>query len=165
MEKEKNKKTKTFLSIKTSIILSYIVSICSNITLFMIFYLVEHKYKFFGLFLHLLMIIISVVFVFIFKFDKKNKKLKFYRSFMRYFSIIVNFAYIFYLALLIYMYIYKYDIDIYYFFSVCVILWSIFHLILITKVNAVTLILFKNKGELKKMASGEFDEISLEERN
>ena len=120
-------------NIKTYIIVCHAISIITNLTLFLIFYMTEHYFKYFGLFLHFLLFIVGIIStLFLFSKEQNNKNLKKYKSSIRYFSFIIHISFLFYLSLLIYMYLYKYDIDIFHLFAISIIIWGVFHFFLIS---------------------------------
>ena len=103
MEKSKNQKSKKYFSIKVVIIISYLVSIISNILLCLIFHLTNHSFKWFGYFIHFFTIITIILSLKYVMFPDSVKSTKKYFSITRYFTLILTCAVIFYIIIFIYM--------------------------------------------------------------
>ena len=53
-QKKSNKKNKGYISMKFAVLISYLVSFSSNIILSIIFYLINHSFKWIGYLIHFL---------------------------------------------------------------------------------------------------------------
>ena len=125
-----------FFTIKSFIFTCNSLSIGTNLILILIYFSADNYYKYFGIIIHSLLIILGTTNIY-FLFSKKqnNTNFKKYKSIINFFSIFIYISFLLYLIFLIYMYIFKYDIDIFYLYTICVLLWGLFHwaLILIIK--------------------------------
>ena len=141
-----------FINIKTFLLICNVISVGTNLILFVIFFLAEHHYKYLGIIFHTLLTIFGIVSIyFLFKKEQKTIYMKKYKSLTKYFSLLTYCSILFYFVLLTYMYIYKYDIDIYYFLSFCIFFWVIFHLCLIIIIKSYLKEAAKIKGHYEKM--------------
>ena len=129
------KKSQGCFTLKCSVLLSYMVSITSNILLTVILYLSDHGYKWPGYFLHFLVLLCSV---FSLKnlLNFSNKNLLRYRSMTKYYSIALILTGFFYFVVIIYMFITKTDMDLIYYFTFCILIWCIFHGLFVSIINS-----------------------------
>ena len=154
------KESDYFLNIKTFLLICNAISIATNLILFVIFFLAEHQYKYFGIILHSLLIIFGINSIyFLFTKEHKNIYMKKYKLVTKYYSFLIYFSFLFYFAFLTYMYIFKYDIDIFYFLVFCIFLWGIFHLSLIALIKSFIREATKNNLQYGKMKSEKIKEI------
>ena len=119
------------LSLKLSVIISYIISLISNLLLLIILFLTDHSYKWIGLIIHLLIIICSLsslknLITF------NNRNLIKYKSYTSYFTLVTIIGGTFYIIIIIYSFVTKVDMDLIYFYTFCIIIWCIFHYLFIT---------------------------------
>ena len=77
-----------FINLKTSILISYIISILSNFFLIIILFTTNHLYKWVGLIFHILIIITSILSLKNIITFNNNNLLK-YKSYTNYFSLIL----------------------------------------------------------------------------
>lgn len=128
MEKNKKNKNQGCLNLRCSVIVSYIVSISSNILLSAILFLSDRSYKLIGILLHIVVLLIGL-------YSLRNvlKKLSSpkncinYRRITKYFKLSISLTGFFYLIVIIYHIVKKEDLDIIYYFAFCIIIWCIFH--------------------------------------
>ena len=140
-----------FFTIKSFILICISISIGTNLILFLIYFLSDHHYKYFGIIIHSLLILLGIINIcYLFSNEQKNSYLKKYKSSIFFFSSFIYISFILYLILIIYMYIYKYDIDIFYFYAICVLLWGLFHLSLILIIKSYIGETSKRKGLYEK---------------
>lgn len=131
----KKKKAQGWFTLKCSVILSYLVSITSNILLVIILYLSDHGYKWPGFFLHSLVLLCSILSLRnLINFSGKNT-LRF-KSMTKYYSINLTLTGIFYFGIIIYMIITKTDMELIYYFTFCIFIWCIFHGLFISVINS-----------------------------
>ena len=102
------------LSLKLSVIISYIISLISNLLLLIILFLTDHSYKWIGLIIHLLIIICSLsslknLITF------NNRNLIKYKSYTSYFTLVTSIGGIFYNIIIIYSFVAKVDVELIYF--------------------------------------------------
>lgn len=120
------KKKESCFSLKCSVIISYLISITSNILLVVILFLSEHGYKWPGFMFH------GVVFTFtglslrsLTTFSKTS--LIRYQSWTRYYALSLVVTGLFYIGVLIYNFVTSTDMDLFYFFFFCIVIWCVFH--------------------------------------
>ena len=121
------KKSQGCFTLKCSVLISYMVSITSNILLTVILYLSDHGYKWPGYFLHFLVLLCSVL---------SLKNLLRYKSMTKYYSLSLILTGFFYTVVIIYMFVTKTDMDLIYYFTFCILIWCIFHGLFISIVNS-----------------------------
>ena len=142
------------------LVICHLVSIGTNLILFLIFYLIEHSYKYLGLFLHIFIIILGIMSTsLLYSKEQNTKKLKKYKLITKYFSFFIYASLFLYLTLLIYMFMYKYDIDIFYFFAICIAFWGLFHLFLVIVIKSFIGESIKRKGHYGKIKNDKIKEI------
>ena len=129
--KKKSKKSKGCISMKLAVVISYIVSVISNIILSIIFYLTNHLYKWIGYLIHFFLLF-SVFYSLKLLFLPPNKIVKKYITITKFFTISLMSSTIFYFSIFIYMFVQKVDKEISYFYGFCVLIWSLYHYILIS---------------------------------
>ena len=133
------------LNLQSSIKISHIISILTNLILFIIFFSSENSnniiwfsYKYIGLIIHLFLIIINCISLFIFFNKEKDIKIwKKYKSKINYISLCVYFSLLFHISLLISIFIYKYDNDIFIIYAFSILLWLIFHIFFIIIIKPI----------------------------
>ena len=131
-EKKKAKKTnKVCISMKFAVIISYIVSLISNIILSIIFHLTGHTYKWLGYMIHF-MILFSVFYSLKLLVLPPSKIVKKYFMITKFFTGVLMSSTIFYFCIFVYMFTKKVDKEISYFYGFCVLIWSLYHYILIS---------------------------------
>ena len=129
--KKKAKKSKGCISMKLAVVMSYIVSIISNIILTIIFYLTNHTYKWFGYIIHF-SILFSIFYSLKLLFLPSSKIVKKYISITKFFTAVLMCSTIFYFIIFVYMFIQKVDKEVSYFYGFCILIWSLYHYILIS---------------------------------
>lgn len=134
-QNQKRKKSQSCLTLKCSVIVSYIVSITSNILLAVILYLSDHGYKWFGYVFHTLVLVCSFLSLkHLLTFSSKN--LLRYKSMTKYYSLNLIVTAVFYFIVIIYMFIKQIDMDLIYYFTFCILIWCIFHGLFISIINS-----------------------------
>ena len=119
---QQKRKSQSCLTLKCSVIVSYIVSITSNILLTVILYLSDHGYKWFGYVFHTLVLACSFLSLkHLLTFSSKN--LLRYKSMTKYYSLNLIVTAVFL------------KIKIYY-FTFCILIWCIFHGLFISIINS-----------------------------
>ena len=137
MEKEKkqnnkkNKKTKGCISMKFAVFVSYIVSIASNIILSIIFYLTNHSFKWIGYFIHCLILLSNMISLKHLLYPT-GKIIKKYYSTTKFFTLSLMSSTVFYFSIFVYMFLKNVDKEISYFYGFCILIWSLYHYILIS---------------------------------
>ena len=155
-----NKKSDYSSNIKTFIIVCHSISIITNLILFLIFYMVEHYYKYFALIIHFLLLVTGIISTrFLLRKEQISKNIKKYKSSIKFFAFFIYISFLFYLSLLIYMYIYKYDIDIFYFFVINVGIWGVFHFFLLLVIKSFIKEIIKIKGLYGKAKKEKMNEM------
>jgi len=142
----KNINNNSCFSLKCSVLISYLISIISNILLTIILFLSEHHYKWFGFMFHSLIIFFSIISlknVLIFS----NKNLIRYRSSTKYYSLFLLITVLYYFSIIMYNFYNDIDIDLIYFFSVCIIVWSVFHYLFVSIINSFIRVLEDRPGQ------------------
>ncbi len=129
--KKKTKKNKGCISMKFAVIISYMVSIISNIILSIIIYLTNHLYKWFGYIIHFFLLF-SVFYSLKLLLLPSSKIIKKYINITKFFTLILMCSTIFYFSIFVYMFIKKVDKEVSYFYGFCVLIWSLYHYILIS---------------------------------
>ena len=131
-EKKKTKKTnKGCISMKFAVIISYIVSIISNIILSIIFHLTNHSFKWLGYMIHFL-ILFSIIYSLKLLLLPSSKIVKKYFNITKFFTVVLMTSTIFYFSIFVYMFLNKIDKEVSYFYGFCVLIWSLYHYILIS---------------------------------
>ena len=129
------KKSQGCFILKCSVIISYLVSITSNVLLTVILYLSDHGYKWFGYILHFLVLLCSVLSLkHLLNFSNKN--LLRYKSMTKYYSLNLILTGFFYFVVIIYMFVKQIDMDLIYYFTFCILIWCIFHGLFISIINS-----------------------------
>lgn len=132
---QQKKKSQGCFTLKCSVIISYIVSITSNVLLTVILYLSDHGYKWPGYVFHILVLACSFLSLKnLLNFSKSN--LLRYKSMTKYYSITLIITALFYFIVIIYMFISQTDMDLIYYFTFCIIIWCIFHGLFISIINS-----------------------------
>ena len=137
MEKESkksiknNKKHKGCISMKFAVLISYIVSIASNIILSIIFYLTNHSFKWIGYLIHFF-ILFSTFISLKHLLYPSGKVVKKYISITKFLTLSMMSSTIFYFSIFVYMFLKNVDKEISYFYGFCVLIWSLYHYILIS---------------------------------
>ena len=129
--KKESKKHKGCISMKFAVLISYLVSIASNIILSIIFHLTNHSFKWVGYFIHvsiLFSIFISLKHLLV----PSGKVVQKYYSITKFLVISLMSSTVFYFSIFVYMYLYKIDREIRLFYGFCIIIWSLYHYILIS---------------------------------
>ena len=122
------KKSQGCFTLKCSVIISYLVSITSNILLTVILYLSDHGYKWFGYILHFLVLLCSALSLrHLLNFSNKN--LLRYKSMTKYYSLNLILTGFFYFVVIIYMFITKTDMDLIYYFTFCILICTYYKII------------------------------------
>ena len=130
-EQKKNKKHKGCISMKFAVLISYLVSIASNIILSIIFYLTNHSFKWIGYLIHffiLFSIFVSLKHLLL----PSGKLIKKYISITKCLTVSLMSSTIFYFSIFVYMFLKKVDKEIAYFYGFCLLIWSLYHYILIS---------------------------------
>ena len=130
-EKKKNKKHKGCISMRFEVLISYLVSIASNIILSIIFYLTNHSFKWVGYLIHffiLFSIFVSLKHLLL----PSGKMIKKYISITKFLTVSLMSSTIFYFSIFVYMFLKKVDKEIAYFYGFCILIWSLYHYILIS---------------------------------
>ena len=129
------KKSQGCFTLKCSVIISYLVSITSNVLLTVILYLSDHGYKYPGYFLHFLVLLTALLSLRnLLNFSSKN--LLRYKSMTRYYSVGLVLTGVFYIIVIVYMFIGQIDMDLIYYFTFCILIWCIFHGLFISIINS-----------------------------
>lgn len=127
----KVKQIRGCLNLKLSVIISYAISVISNVLLFIILFLSEKFYKWIGALLHIAVILTCLLSLKnIINFT--NKVLIRYKSITRYYTLSLLATGVFYIIVIIYCFASKNDIDLIYFFIFCIIICGVFHYLFIT---------------------------------
>ena len=129
--KKKTKKSRGCISMKFAVIISYMVSIISNIILSVIFHLTNHLYKWVGYIIHFF-ILFSIFYSLKLIILPSSKIVRKYINITKFMTMALMSSTIFYFAMFIYMFIKKVDKEISYFYGFCVLIWSVYHYILIS---------------------------------
>ena len=129
--KKKTKKRSGCISMKFAVIISYMVSIISNIILSVIFHLTNHLYKWVGYIIHFF-ILFSIFYSLKLIILPSSKIVRKYINITKFLTMALMSSTIFYFAMFIYMFIKKVDKEISYFYGFCVLIWSVYHYILIS---------------------------------
>ena len=129
--KKKTKKSKGCISMKLAVIISYLVSIISNIILIAIFHLTDHSYKYVGYIIHFCLLF-AILYSLKLLFLPSSKIVKKYITITKFFTMALMSSTIFYFAIFVYMFIKKIDKEISYFYGFCILIWSLYHYILIS---------------------------------
>ena len=129
--KKKTKKSRGCISMKFAVIISYMVSIISNIILSVIFHLTNHLYKWIGYIIHSF-ILFSIFYSLKLLILPSGKIVKKYINITKFLTMALMSSTIFYFSIFIYMFIKKVDKEISYFYGFCVLIWSVYHYILIS---------------------------------
>ena len=129
--KKKTKKSRGCISMKFAVIISYMVSIISNIILSVIFHLTNHLYKWIGYIIHFF-ILFSIFYSLKLLILPSGKIVKKYINITKFLTMALMSSTIFYFSIFIYMFIKKVDNEISYFYGFCVLIWSVYHYILIS---------------------------------
>ena len=129
--KKKSKKRSGCISMKFAVIISYMVSIISNIILSVIFHLTNHLYKWVGYIIHFF-ILFSILYSLKLLILPSSKIVKKYINITKFLTMALMSSTIFYFTMFIYMFIKKVDKEISYFYGFCVLIWSVYHYILIS---------------------------------
>ena len=129
------KKSPGCLTLKCSVFTSYLVSMTSNILLIATLYLTDHGYKWFGYFLHGLVLLLCVLSL---KnlLNFSNKNLLRYKSATKYYSLALMLTGCFYFIVLIYLFVKQIDMDLIYYFAFCILVWCIFHGLFISTIKS-----------------------------
>jgi len=130
-QKSKNKKHKGFISMKFIVLISYIISIASNVILSIIFYLTNHSFKWIGYTIHIAILFSNFVSLKHLLFPS-GKIIKKYFSITKFLSISLVSSTFFYVSIFVYMFIKNVDKEISYFYGFCILIWSLYHYILIS---------------------------------
>ena len=138
--KKRTKKSKGCISMKFAVIISYIVSIISNIILSIIFHLTNHSYKWIGYMIHFC-ILFSIFYSLKLLMLPTSKIVKKYITITKFFTMALMASTIFYFSIFVYMFIKKVDKEVSYFYGFCVLIWSLYHYILISIVFSLGLLL------------------------
>lgn len=128
MDKSKKKKSAGCINLRCSVIVSYLVSMASNILLAIILFLSEHGYKWIGFLLHLGVLSFSYLSLrsLLHKTTTSKSILK-YKSMTKFFTICVAVTGVFYSIVIIYLFATKQDQDLIYYFTFCIIIYCVFH--------------------------------------
>ena len=129
--KKKSKKSKGCISMKLAVVISYIVSIISNVILSIIFYLTNHTYKWIGYLIHFFLLF-SIFYSLKLLFFPSSKIIKKYITITKFFTLVLMISTVFYFAIFVYMFIKKIDKEVSYFYGFCILIWSLYHYILIS---------------------------------
>lgn len=135
--KNKKKKAQGCLNLKCSVIVSYLVSITSNILLGIILFLSEHAYKWIGFLLHVTILALAFLSLknLITRSNSSKSLLKF-KSLTKFFTINLIVTGVFYGIIIIYLFATKQDQDLIFYFAFCIIIWCIFHGLFISIIRA-----------------------------
>lgn len=137
--KNKNKKKNQggCLNLKCSVMVSYVVSLTSNLLLAIILFLSEHGYKWIGLLLHIVIIILAFLSLrnLIFRSNHSKSLIKF-KSLTKFFTTSLIVTGVFYGIVVIYLFATKQDQDLIFYFAFCIIIWCIFHGLFISIIRA-----------------------------
>ena len=116
---------------KVAVIISYLVSIISNIILSIIFHLTNHSYKWIGYMIHFC-ILFSVFYSLKLLMLPTSKIVKKYITITKFFTMALMASTVFYFSIFVFMFIKKVDKEVSYFYGFCVLIWSLYHYILIS---------------------------------
>ena len=158
---------------KLAVVISYIVSIISNIILSIIIYLTNHSYKWIGYLIHFLLLF-SIFYSLKLLFLPSSKIVKKYITITKFFTLVLMSSTIFYFAIFVYMFVQKVDKEISYFYGFCVLIWSLYHYILISIIfsyiqakwktgQPVEVVAFERESDQSPYLSGSFVISSLEQ--
>ena len=129
--KKESKKKKGFISMKCAVLISYLVSIASNIILSIIFHLTNHSFKWIGYLIHF-SIIFSIFISLKHLLHPSGKVVKNYYSISKFLVISLMSSTVFYFSIFVYMFLNKIDKEIRLFYGFCIIIWSLYHYILVS---------------------------------
>ena len=107
-DKKSKKRNKGCISMKFAVLISYIVSLTSNIIFSIIFYLTNHGFKWIGYLIHFF-IVFSIIVSLKHLLLPSGKVIKKYYSISKFLTISLMSSTIFYFSIFIYMFIYKID--------------------------------------------------------
>ena len=114
------------LNLKLSIMVSYCVSLISNLFLLLILFYTERGYKWIGIILLLITIATAIISLkLIFSFN--NKAIIRYKSMSRYYTLSLLATGIFYIIITIYCFASNQEKDLIFFSTFCIIIWIVFH--------------------------------------
>lgn len=135
MEPQNRTDKSSWLSLWFSVLASYYSSLTSNIFLMFITYLSIHQYKWIGYAFHLS----SILFIFLSLKTILNytaNHLNAYRRYTQIFSITIVFIMVYYLCVIVFLWTTESDFELVAYFILSLIVWSIFHGLLIIILNA-----------------------------
>ena len=137
-KKKQQKKNKSgCLNLKCSVMVSYVVSLSSNILLGIILFLSEHGYKWIGLLLHIIILILAFLSLKnLISRSNHSKSLIKFKSLTKFFTISLIVTGIFYAIVIIYLFATKQDQDLIFYFAFCITIWCIFHGLFISIIRA-----------------------------
>jgi hypothetical protein len=110
------KQVRGCLNLKFSIIISYAISVISNVLLFIILFLSDKQYKWIGALLHIIVVSTSLISLKNLLYFS-NKVLIRYKSITRYYTLSLLSTGLFYIIIIIYCFSSKTDIDLIYFYT------------------------------------------------
>lgn len=135
LSNQQKKKKEGCFTLKCSVIVSYLISLTSNLLLVVILFLTDHGYKWPGLFSHILVFIFTGLSLkALMAFSKSN--LIRYQAFTKYFAFSLAATGVFYVAVLIYMLVTKTDMDLIYYLFFCIAIWCVFHGLFISIIHS-----------------------------
>ena len=130
-EKKKTKKHKGCISMKFAVFVSYLVCIASNIILSIIIYLTNHGFKWIGYLIHFF-IVFSIIVSLKHLLLPSGKVIKKYYSITKFLTISLMASTVFYFSIFVYMFLKRVDKEIAYFYGFCILIWSLYHYILLS---------------------------------
>lgn len=120
------KKKEGCFTLRCSVIISYLISVTSNILLVVILFLSDHGYKWLGFMFHGLVFGFTGLSLRSLTNFSKTSLIK-YQSWTRYYSLSLVATGLFYIGILIYNFATSTDMDLFYFFFFCIVIWCVFH--------------------------------------
>ena len=165
---KRNKKHKGCISMKFAVLISYIVSIISNIILSIIFYLTNHYFKWIGYLIHFLILFSNFISLKHLLYPS-GKIIKKYYSTTKFFTLSLMSSTVFYFSLFVYMFLKNIDKEISYFYGFCVLIWSLYHYILISiifsYIQAISDRPEQSQGKMAPKVDKNLEEIMLNDLN
>ena len=158
---KRSKKHKGYISMKFAVLISYIVSLTSNIILSIIFYLTNHSFKWIGYLIHFFLIFAILVSLKHLLYPS-GKIIKKYYAITKFLTLSLMSSTVFYFSIFIYMFWNHVDNEIAYFYGFCVIIWSLYHYILISIIFSYIQAISDRPEQVKGKSSPKVDK-KLEE--
>ena len=136
-QKRNQKTTMSPFSLKFSVVLSYYITIISNLLLILIVALSDLEYQFLSYCCHLLLSICAFISLRIINNYTANQ-LRRYKTIQRAFGVIIIVSIIFYIIILVKYAMNESTLSLVIVFSVCMTIWAVFHILFIILIQIYT---------------------------